>query len=422
MESSPIGGLYSKRGSNEHRYANVVLQSLSVLETIKDSFLRQNNPYINQTMLAGKLLNILNVIYNSPNDGCTFEIINTFYQLAKNSNDSQSSFPLPYNFLVFFLQFLDDEYNRLYKIQRIIPQNKFQDIESAANNLQNYIQSMKSSLIFQDFYFSVIFRNICNSCRQSNCEWKFEKIIELKIDNYKQMKNGQVTLSECLQYYMSGINSSCPFCRQNNYFQSRIFYKTGKVLIFNLIRNNNIYTGQTDNMFKIDMNIDISRFKKNYSLNPQYNNYTLKSRICYAGTKYGFFVDCFVKRDNMKGVWYRYSGENKRSIGLNEINEYEPVLLIYEICGNMPVNNMSNYDVAMNNNNMMSYNNNMAMNNNMMQNNNMNYYKNMNNNMNYNYNTNSNMVMTNNNGYYASTNVYNNVINTNMNYNNFYGN
>ncbi len=114
MESFPIGGLYSKKGSNEHRYANVVLQSLSVLETIKDSFLRQNNPYINQTMLAGKLLNILNVIYNSPNDGCTLEIINTFYQLAKNSNDSQSSFPIPENFLVFFLQFLDDEYNRLY--------------------------------------------------------------------------------------------------------------------------------------------------------------------------------------------------------------------------------------------------------------------------------------------------------------------
>ena len=129
MESSPIGGLYSTKGTNDHRYANVVLQSLSVLEAIKDTFLRQNNPYINQMMLAGKLLNILNVIYNSPNDGCTLEIINTFSQLAKNTNNKQPSFPIPYNFLILFLQFLDDEYNRLYNIQRIIPQNKFQDIE-----------------------------------------------------------------------------------------------------------------------------------------------------------------------------------------------------------------------------------------------------------------------------------------------------
>ena len=40
MKSNPIGGIRNRNGTNEHRYVIVVLESLSVLETIKDLFLK----------------------------------------------------------------------------------------------------------------------------------------------------------------------------------------------------------------------------------------------------------------------------------------------------------------------------------------------------------------------------------------------
>jgi hypothetical protein len=101
------------------------------------------------------------------------------------------------------------------------------------------LQSTKSSLIFQNFFFSSLITNKCNSCGVSNCEYKFEKAIELRIDLYKQMKNAPVTVNECLKYYTSGMASSCQNCKQNNAIQSRLFFNTGRVLIFNLIKNNN---------------------------------------------------------------------------------------------------------------------------------------------------------------------------------------
>lgn len=128
MKSSPIGGIFGNKMSNDTKYANVVLESLSVLDTTKDIFLRQNNPYINQTFLTKQFLSLLNILHNSPNDACSLEIINNYYNIAKSTNDNNSLYQYPYNFLVFFLQFLEDEYNRAFNIQKKFAVDSFRDI------------------------------------------------------------------------------------------------------------------------------------------------------------------------------------------------------------------------------------------------------------------------------------------------------
>ena len=116
MKSSPIGGIFAIKMSPEKRYADTVLESLAVLDTTKDIFLKQNNIYINQTFLTKHFLNILNIIHNSPNDACSLDLINTYFELAKNINNNEALFPIPYNFLTFFLSFLDEVYRKINQL------------------------------------------------------------------------------------------------------------------------------------------------------------------------------------------------------------------------------------------------------------------------------------------------------------------
>ena len=87
------------------------------------------------------------------------------------------------------------------------------------------------------------------------------------------------------------------------------------------------YTGTKDPNFTIDLNIDISNYKKDKSEGN--NNYTLKSCISYS--TFGFFTDCYVKRDNMEGAWYRYMDRQQIDSNPNILFEFQPVLLFYEI-------------------------------------------------------------------------------------------
>jgi hypothetical protein len=98
MRSNPIGGMCNRNRTNEHRYAIVALESLSVLETMKDLYLKQNNPYISWAVLSDKFLRLLNDLYNTQNIGCVSDLIDTYNGIAQNSNNNQALFQIPYNF------------------------------------------------------------------------------------------------------------------------------------------------------------------------------------------------------------------------------------------------------------------------------------------------------------------------------------
>ena len=52
MKSNPLGAMFSDLQNPDQKYATVVLESISCLETTQNLFLKQNNPYINQTLLT----------------------------------------------------------------------------------------------------------------------------------------------------------------------------------------------------------------------------------------------------------------------------------------------------------------------------------------------------------------------------------
>jgi hypothetical protein len=280
MKSNPIGGITSNQAN--HNYMDVVLESLCALETSKDLFLRQNNTYVNVTFLTKEFVNLLFAVQNNPNIANSTAIINTYFNLAKRSNDNQALFNNPYNFLSFFFEFLDEEYNRSYNIPKNIPISSFLDINSTVNNLDFYLRNTPTSLISQNYFFYVILIYRCNYCRNVRYEWMKEKTIDFDINIYKGMARRPINVSECFQYYSAGKYTNCRNCGQmNQAVQSRQFYSTGKVLIVKLIKNSQI-NGQNDNNFIIDFNLDLTRFKATSKICNLNNFYTLKSRIGFA--------------------------------------------------------------------------------------------------------------------------------------------
>ena len=132
MKSNPIGGIFGNKMTNQQTYANVVLQSLSILDTTKDLFLKQNNPYINQTFLTKQFFQLLNITNNFSNDACSLDLISAYSNYANSKNEQIALFQSPYNFLIYFLNYLEEEYNRAFNIQNYFQKSSNQDIEKLA--------------------------------------------------------------------------------------------------------------------------------------------------------------------------------------------------------------------------------------------------------------------------------------------------
>ena len=202
MKSNPIGGIYGDKMAKKETYANVILQSLSALETTQEIFLKQNNPYIEQTFLTKQFLSLLNTIYNTLGDACSLELINLYLNYANNNNNAL--FQHPYNFLIYFLKFLEEEYNRAFNINNTIEKNASQDIDTNINSLKQYLELNKSSLFLNNYFFSILLNTKCEICGTVKYEWGIKKSIDLVIDEYKSRKNGPINMNESLKYYTSG--------------------------------------------------------------------------------------------------------------------------------------------------------------------------------------------------------------------------
>jgi len=341
MKSNPIGIIYSDSKIDQN-YATVVLESISSLETTQNLFLKQNIQYINQALFTNQFINILNNIYNSQNLYPAMDLINNLINFAKNKNQDLNNCNNPYLFLHYFLNVLEEEYEKAFGTKINLNQ-EFPSIDNAINLLNQIYQSQNFSFISKNYFFSIIINNNCNSCNSKIFKPAFKKTIDLNIDSFIQQNQGNAfSLDDCLQQYFSFRSSACQKCKQPNAQQARFIIKSGPVLIINLMRNN--YTGEKDPNFKINLNIDISQYKS--VKNEGNNKYTLKSYISFS--QLGFFTDCFVKRDNMEGAWYRYMNKQQASITQDHLFTFQPILLFYESCDNQ--NNINNINPNINQN------------------------------------------------------------------------
>ena len=212
MKSPHIGGIHSIKVINDQRYVNVVLQSLSALKTTKDIFLVQNFPFIKDTNILRQYSSLLDTLYNTLNDGCSLDIIDTYNEYAQKSNEDHSLIPKPYNFLVYFLQFLDDDCIKALNIQREEQNNIFDDIDSVIENIYHCFQSNKVSLISENYFFSEIMNNNCQKCDSSQYQWKFNKTVKIDMNKYIEEKSEPTCVTDLLKYYTSQLKSTCQNC------------------------------------------------------------------------------------------------------------------------------------------------------------------------------------------------------------------
>jgi hypothetical protein len=343
MKSNPLGAIFSADMQYPNqKYATSVLESMSTLETTQNIFLKQNNQYINQTLVTNQFRTILNSIYTSSNPSPSMDLIGNLNKYAMNYNQDLNQFNSPYTFLYYLLQMLDQEYNGVFQIQINLNQ-EFPNLQNAVSFLEQLYGSPNTSIILKNYCFSLIMSNVCNSCNFTKLKPAFKKTIDLNIDSYKQLNNGNpLSLNDCLNYYFSikKIQANCQNCHQTNFIQSRIIQKSGPVLIINLMRDN--YTGEKDPNFNIDLNLDISNYKQDKTDGNNY--YTLKSCISYSN--YGFFSDCYVKRENMLGSWYRYMDKQQVESNQNILFNFQPILLFYEVSNNQNNNNNMNVNIG----------------------------------------------------------------------------
>lgn len=365
----PINGIKNYSSPVESSYANSVLQSLACLDCIKKWYYQLigfnfNNINITQSSITKLFFNLLFNLYSGKNVD-SYYIINQYYQevfQVFRKNPKIDSF----HFLFYFLDLLHFENN--YISNSSVgnfnkPDKKCMQNDSYMFNLfQMFFKSTQNSVISTYFFNILKYEFRCTNpflkC-PSLYKYQLRKIIQFDVDNYKKYRDKarpyrmgkNLNLEECFMCFFGGYDIQCKNCGN---FKAKTFssllYST-QVLIISFKRNYHSFKCDID----FGTRINISNFCKNNMHGFTNNNYILKACISlYNYQKY--FADIFIN-----GNWFRFIDNNYKVLDRtkNEIYNYEPELLIYELENTQNSTNINNFNI----NNGFSNNNNMMINN-----------------------------------------------------------
>ena len=440
-------------------YANSVLQSLSCLDSLKEVINKKEYMILLQQpqySLANQVFNlilILNKIYNK--DAYSDPIIISFINKYNNNKymiQSQKVLDrVPFQFLYFLLQFLHLELNipknPNYNLQNLFsqPLQCQKNDEYMLNLFLDFFENTQNSII-SDYFFSIekytfncFLCGIYYSYSMRNLfKINIEKAKEKRDLEYPNKKDLNLNVDDILNYYFSTFPKKCKNCGHKLKENIKILLNT-KILIIYLDRRNHTYN------FKGDIDFTETLDLKNYVVKSgRETKYVLKACICFNGNKYLSYCKINFTDDKNNEVFYRFiDNQVKKVRGINELYEYEPQMLFYELQTENPqyyfssqesTNVNSNFDQ---NSRVYNYNN--------YGNNNYNnqyngFYNDCNINMNNNYNNCNNNIFNNNNcncnncnnnnnfnnntfnDNNSNNNNYNNINSNNNNFNNFNSN
>ena len=380
-------------------YAHSVLQSLFFLDSSQDfyNFMINNNIRFNMLFpMANELLNIFDSIRSgniANSQNILFYYGNYYMQNKMNIHSKNVLEPDPFHFLYFLLQFLHMETN----ISSTFDSSLFnQNLDVMRNENLIYMLFLQfiisqNSIISNAFFNTVRYTYKCSMCGMYYF-YGLQNIFRMNIDlvryyrdmTYPMKKGTNLELSELFLCYCGGNSVKCRHCgNSKNARYTKICFPS-KIIIISLERKNHILRNDVNYMFDFDFGNYISKTKtQGMNLN---TNYELKAVISYINIGIGgkYFADCKIKAKNMmQPMWFRYIDSQCFPINKNDIFNYEPQLLIYEVKNNfnngtrlginLNINNFNNMNPYLMNNNMnMNMINNMGMNNGMEMNNNMN--------------------------------------------------
>ena len=338
-----VKGITCIGSPQDFSYAHSVLQSLSCLD-VSQKFIQSFNT--SQTNSTNNLTQSVITLLSNLNNRClgnSQEIIKYFQQCyEKNKDKIQSKNVLnkdPFHFLYFLLQFIHLENNapkdpnfNIQEFKELSDNSRHNDYEM--NNLYwNYFDNTQNSLISQNFF---TIEKYISQCSNQNCGCSFsygmKNLFRIDVDKAKNFRNSKepmksntnINLYDCLNYYCKDYHVKCIYCEENAIKHTE-FCLPNKVLIFVFERNNHNFIHDID--FEIDIDI-IKYLSQNYSCK-DHTKYKLKACISFSEEE-KYFSDCLIKNIN-NGAWIRFIDEQYSILkNLNEINQYEPQILIYE--------------------------------------------------------------------------------------------
>ena len=348
MNPQPQGIFNSyQNNSVNFSYAHSSLQSLCFLDATNRLFsfilnngMRNNNYF----PLTNELLNLIECV----NSGIAADSQNILFYFVKIYRENQNYIvshnvlaPDPFHFLYFLLQFLQLETNMFNNYDNSLFN---QDLNSMRNDnyiyrlFLNFVYTTQNSIISNNFFNTVRYTYKCPNCAVYYF-YAFQSIFRMNLDIIRYyrdaaypMKMGtNLDLGELFTCYSGGCHSKCRVCGNNKCAKyTRICFPAKTLIIYLERKNHNFYRDiNFDLVYDFDPYISKTR-REGMFLNTKYE---LKAVISYVKNlnEEKYFSDCKIKIGNMESKWVRFIDNNILFLHQQNIFEYEPQLLIYEV-------------------------------------------------------------------------------------------
>ena len=309
---------------------------------MNDNNMRNNNYF----QLSNQLLNLIQTV-NSRIRADSQNIIFLFgkyYIENKDSLPSQNVLSAdPFHFFYFLLQFLHMETNIMKEYDNHFYELNFDDMKNDNKIYREFLLFViktYNSMVSADFYSS--FRHIFN-CPDCNFFFYYgiQPILRMNLDIFRQMRDSKnpnkkgtnLYLRELLACYCSDIPTKCGHCGKDAIRQTKICLPA-KTIIISLERAT--HSLKPDVNFSLNFNfVDFISKSKTQGMNLN-TNYELKAVISYIHfvNDGKYFADCKIRGGNSGDFWMRYVDSNYFIIQADDIYQYEPQILVYEINNN----------------------------------------------------------------------------------------
>ena len=327
----------------EYSYANSVLQAFIQLECVQNWFhqISQlnviNHPYFNQS-LTKDLYYLIQSISGNILDST--QLINDFDFKSKIYCNKEIKKD-PFHFLYYLLEILHLEMNvpKNCNFNKDLYNKLLYDNIHSDNNMfnlfVNYMDQTQNSFISDNFFSIQKYMTNCPVCK-SMYSYDFKKIFRFDLDDLLNIRNqcdplnigNNLSLNNCFQYSSNTRTCKCYSCNYLSSSQCEQIFQTSNILIIAFKRINHTFNYKCDLRFY--ENFDISNFI--FNQNSKKRNYKLKAVISFCNNKY--YANVFFNGNYFRIIDSPINQMNPYDviqINVNQLLEYEPILLIYEI-------------------------------------------------------------------------------------------
>ena len=344
MNNCPYKPIINRSIINEIQdssFINSVLQAFSFINCIKYWY---NNLKINHfsimnninSSITKEIYILLHYIYTGQQPDSS-NIILHFINKLRNVYNLQIQQD-PYFFFYYFLILIHAENN--YTMNPSLDYNQIsnQNIMNRRNNqymfnlFSSFFRQTQNSIISNNFTNIIKIEINCNNC-QSIFNYTPQNILSFDVDEYRKYRDdaypkrtgNNLNMDECFQCFTGGYSIQCEFCGNTNALSSMKLCKPSKVLIIAFKRNNHNFHGDID----IEKKLNINKYIAVEHLTGINSNSSYELKACVSlNNNQQFISDIYINN-----IWYRFDNYRVDILGnvKNDINVFEPQLLIYEL-------------------------------------------------------------------------------------------